>query len=127
MINALFDQPNYVALKKMMDATALRQEAIASNLANLETPNYKRIDVNPSFQAELRQALAAKDASSLSGVQPKLQVDASAVAQTMDGNTVQMENELMQMSQNGVSHALESQLITGNLLRLKLAITGRAA
>ena len=125
MINALFNQPNYVAVKKMMDATALRQEAIASNLANLETPNYKRIDVNPSFQAELRQALAAKDAGSLAGVRPQLQVDASAVSQTMDGNTVQMENELMQLSQNGVAHSLETQLITGNLLRLKLAITGR--
>jgi flagellar basal-body rod protein FlgB len=127
MINALFNQPNYLAAKKMMDATALRQEAIASNLANLETPNYKRLDVNPSFQTELQRALASKDAASLAGVQPQLQVDASAVAQTLDGNTVQMERELMLMNQNGIDHALEAQLITGNLLRLKLAITGRPA
>ena len=127
MINALFNQPNYVAAKKLMDATALREEAIASNLANLETPNYKRIDVNPSFQAELQRALAARDPASLAEVRPQLQVDPSAVAQTMDGNTVQLESELMQMNQNGIAHALEAQLITGNLARLKLAITGRSA
>ncbi|MEP6662309.1 MAG: hypothetical protein ABJC04_01475 [Verrucomicrobiota bacterium] len=32
----------------MLDVTAMRQEAIASNLANLETPNHKRIDVSAS-------------------------------------------------------------------------------
>ena len=127
MINALFNQPNYLAAKKMMDASALRQEAIASNLANLETPNYKRIDVNPSFQTELQRALATRDTATLAGVQPQLQVDPSAVAQTLDGNTVQLETELMQMNQNGIAHALEAQLVTGNLLRLKLAITGRSA
>jgi flagellar basal-body rod protein FlgB len=45
MISALFSQPNYVGAKKMLDATVLRHEAIASNLANIETPNYKRMDV----------------------------------------------------------------------------------
>jgi flagellar basal-body rod protein FlgB len=47
MINALFSQPNYLASKKMLDATVLRQEAITSNIANLETPNYKRLDIAP--------------------------------------------------------------------------------
>ena len=126
MVNALFSQPNYLAAKKMMDATVLRQEAIASNLANIETPGYKRIDVNPSFQAELRQALAGKDSESLAGMKPQLQVDANAVAQNPDGNTVQLEQELMQMNQNGVAHALESQLVTGTLMRLRMAITGRS-
>jgi flagellar basal body rod protein FlgB len=52
-------------------------------------------------------------------------VDASAVSNTKDGNTVQLEKELMKMNQNVVSHALETQLVTGQLLRLRLAITGR--
>ena len=61
MIEALFNQTNYAATKKMMDATALRHEAIASNIANIETPNYKRIDIAPSFQAELQSAMGSKD------------------------------------------------------------------
>jgi len=45
MIDALFADSYYTAAKKMLDVTALRHEAIASNLANVETPGYKRLDV----------------------------------------------------------------------------------
>ena len=126
MIDALFSQPNYVATKKLLDATALRQEAIASNIANLETPNYKRLDVAPNFQAELRQALGAGDVPQMAGLHPQLEADPSAVAQTLDGNTVQLESELLEQHNNSIANALELQLITGSLLRLRLAITGRA-
>ena len=44
-----------------------------------------------------------------------------------DGNTVQLEDELLAMNQNTLQHTLETQLITGSLLKLRLAITGRAA
>lgn len=125
MIEALFNQSNYVASKKMLDATVLRHEAIASNLANLETPNYKRLDVAPSFNAELQQAIAGEDPSRIASVQPRLDADPSAIANTRDGNTVQLETELTQISKNFLEHTLETQLITGTLLRLRLAITGR--
>jgi len=125
MINALFNQPNYLAIKKLLDGTVLRQEAIASNLANLETPNYKRIDVAPSFNVALSQALAAKNPAEINGVQPSLEVDAAAIAQNRDGSTVELETELMHLNKNALAHALETQLITGSLLRLRLAISGR--
>ena len=88
MIEALFNQPNYIATKRMMDATALRQEAIASNIANIETPNYKRIDVAPNFQAELRQALASQDAAKIGSMKPQLVEDSTSVSGRRDGNTV---------------------------------------
>ena len=53
MIDGLFASANYQGVKKMLDATVLRQEAIASNLANLETPNYKRVDISPGFASQL--------------------------------------------------------------------------
>ena len=126
MIDALFNQTNYVATKKLLDLTTLRHEAIASNLANLETPHYRRIDVAPTFQAELAQALNSRDASRISGLQPEISVDAQAVSNRRDGNTVQLESELMKLNQNALEHALETQLVGGTLLRLRLAITGRA-
>ncbi len=125
MIDALFSQTNYAAVKKMMDATALQHEAIASNLANVSKPGYKRLDLNTSFAAELKSALGAGDAAQIQNLQPKLAVDASAISNTRDGNTVQLEKELLQMNQNTIAHALETQLVTGQLLRLRLAITGR--
>ncbi len=125
MIDALFSQPNYAAAKKLLDATALRHEAIARNLGNVEKPGYQRVDVNPSFSAELQQALGAQNSDAVDNLQPALTVDANAVANSKDGNTVQLEKELMLMNQNTIAHALESQLVTGQMLRLRLAITGR--
>jgi flagellar basal-body rod protein FlgB len=125
MIEALFNAPNYAATKRMLDATALRHEAIASNLANVETPGYQRVDVAPSFSAELRSALQAGDAAKLAQAQPSLAVDSKAVAANRDGNTVRIEEELMHLSQNTFAHSLETQLITGALLKLRMAITGR--
>jgi flagellar basal-body rod protein FlgB len=127
MIEALFNQPSYVATKKMMDATALRHEAIASNLANIETPNYKRVDVAPNFTQELRSALGAQDPARISSISPTLVEDSNGISQTKDGNTVQLESELLNLNQNTMAHALETQLASGALLKLRLAITGRSA
>lgn len=126
MIEGIFSQPNYQAAKKMLDAVALRHEAIANNLANLETPGYKRIDLSPSFQMELQRATAARDPQQIASLKPTLALDPTAVANSRDGNTVKLESELMQLHQNTVAHTLETQLITGTLTRLKLAITGRS-
>ena len=127
MIDALFNQANYVATKKMLDVTALRHEAIASNLANLETPGYKRIDLAPTFNEQLTQAVAAGDSDGLRQLQPVLSVDTGAVASTRDGNTVQLENEMLQLSQNTLANTVETQLVSAALLKLRLAITGRTA
>jgi len=125
MIDALFNQPTYVAAKKMLDATVLRQEAIASNLSNLETPNYKRLDVAPSFEAQLTQAVKSGDASQIAGLQPKLAVDPSAFSGRNDGNTVSLESEMLKLNQNTFEDALETQLISSSLAKLRLAITGK--
>lgn len=127
MIDALFSQSNYAAMKKMLDATALQHEAIASNLANVSKPGYKRIEVNQSFDTELRSAMKSKDTDRIESLRPTVAEDPNAISNTKDGNTVQLENELMKMNQNTVAHALETQLITGQLLRLRLAITGRSS
>lgn len=127
MIDALFSQTNYAAMKKMLDATALQHQAIASNIGNVEKPGYQRVDLNPSFAAELQQAIGSRDGAQIANLQPSLTVDANAVANTKDGNTVQLEKELMKMNQNTIAHALETQLVTGQLLRLRLAITGRSS
>ena len=127
MIEALFSQPNYVGAKKALESTLLRHEAIASNIANLETPHYRRVDIAPSFTQALNRALGSGDSSQIAGLKPQLAVDAEAVSGNKDGNSVRLENELVQLSQNYVQHAVENQLVTGNLLKLRLAITGRAA
>jgi len=125
MIDALFNQPTYVAAKKMLDATVLRQEAIASNLSNLETPGYKRLDAAPSFETQLSQAVKSGDASQMAGLQPGIAVDKSAVSGRSDGNTVTLESEMLKLNQNTFEDALETQLVSSSLARMRLAITGK--
>ena len=125
MIEALFNQPNFLVANKALDAVVVREGAIANNIANLETPGYKRIDLSPSFEAELQRATASGDPQQIDSLQPALAVDASATASSLDGNNVHLENELMQMNQNSMTHALETQLISGMLSRMQMAITGK--
>jgi flagellar basal-body rod protein FlgB len=125
MIQALFNQSNYVATKKLLDATVMRHQAIASNLANVETPSYKRVDVAQTFQTELASALKTDDVSQVDALQPSVTLDPNAVASNRDGNSVKLEQELLALNQNTVAHTLETQLVSGSLLKLRLAITGR--
>jgi flagellar basal-body rod protein FlgB len=125
MIDALFSQPNYVASKKLLDATALRHEAIAGNLANLETPNYKRVDLASSFQTELQRAVASGDTSLIASSKPVLQTDTNAQAVRADGNTVQLETELAELQKNTLEYTVGTQFVTGAMTKLRLAITGR--
>ena len=127
MVEALFNQPDYLAAKKSLDAIALRQEAIASNIANLETPGYKRLDLAPSFQSELDRACASRDTSQIISLQPTLAPDSTAVPNSKDGNTVNLEKEMAQLSQNTLAHSLETQLVSNMLLRLRMAITAKSS
>lgn len=127
MVDALFNQPNYLAAKKSLDAVALRHEAIASNIANLETPGYKRLDLAPSFQSELDRACASRDSSQIASLQPSLAPDPTAVASGNDGNTVNLEKEMAQLNQNTVAHTLETQLVSNMLMRLRMAITAKSS
>jgi flagellar basal-body rod protein FlgB len=126
MIETLFNQPSYLTAKKMLDAVALRQEAIANNIANLETPGYQRLDLAPAFQTQLERACASGDSQQIVGLKPTLAVDPTAVPSSRDGNTVHLENELMQLNQNSTTHALETQILGNMLSRMRLAITGKS-
>jgi flagellar basal-body rod protein FlgB len=127
MIEGLFNQPSYLAAKKTLDAVAVRQEAIANNIANLETPGYKRVDLAPSFRTELDRACASGDSQQIAALKPSLAPDPSAMPNSKDGNTVSLENEMMQLNQNAMTHTLESQMLSSMLLRLKMAITGKSS
>ena len=125
MIDGLFSSSAYQGLHKMLDATVMRHEAIASNLANLETPNYKRIDVDSSFGAQLSRAIGEGDTKRIARLEPKLVVDKTALAANRDGNTVQLEQEMLALQKNAVAHRMQVQFITGRLMKIKSAIQGK--
>ena len=126
MIEALFNQPEMLAAQKTLDAVALRQEALASNVANAETPGYKRIDLSPNFQSDLARACASGDSQQISDLQPALAPDATATTTSPDGNNVNLENEMLQMNQNTLLHTLETQIVSYQLSKMRMAVTGKS-
>lgn len=125
MIDGLFASTNYQGVKKMLDATVMRHEAIASNLANIETPHYKRIDLNPNFASDLSSAINSQSRSGVENLRPSVGVDFKALAQNEDGNTVQLESEMLHLQDNTLAHQMQTQLITGALQKLRYAISTR--
>ena len=85
-----------------------------------------RVDVAPAFATELQQAVASKDTAGIRAVQPQLAIDPTAISGRKDGNNVQIESELMKLNQNFMEHQLETQLVSGAMMKLRMAITGKA-
>jgi len=125
MIDAIFNQPGYLGAKRMLDATVARHSAIAANIANAETPHYRRVDLAPSFRTELQNAIASQDVTRLRSLHPSITVDAQALSANRDGNTVNLEHELLELGQNSLENAIETQVVTGALAKLRSAITGK--
>jgi flagellar basal-body rod protein FlgB len=128
MIDPIFNSENYQLTRKLLDGVALRQEAIAANVANAETPGYRRLDLAPDFLEQLKSSMASGDlARGNTAVKPTLTEDTHARALRPDGNTVEIEKELLEMNKNSVAHEYLTQIITSNIKQLKMAITGHAS
>lgn len=126
VVDPIFQSDNYQLARKLLDAAALRQEAIAANVANVETPGFRRVDVNPDFAVQLKAQVAAGDfAQRAAGLRPQLIEDPSARSVRPDGNTVEIERELLEMNRNAVEYQFLSEVVSSNLKQLKMAITGR--
>lgn len=127
MIDPIFQTDNYQLARKLLDAAVLRQEAIATNVANAETPGFRRLDISSDFATQLKARMAAGDLARTSdSLKPQLIEDASARAVRPDGNTVEMERELMAMNRNAVEYDFLTQIVSNNIKQLKMAITGRS-
>jgi flagellar basal-body rod protein FlgB len=127
MIDPIFHSDNYQLARNLLDASVLRHEAIAANVANAETPGYRRVDIASDFAAQLRTRLAAGNLASGEPVAaPRLVEDSNARSVRPDGNTVDIENELLAMNRNAVEHEFLSEIVSRNLKQLRVAITGRA-
>lgn len=124
MIDRLLATPTYDASKRLLDAAALRQEAIASNIANAETPGYKRVDLEQSFASEFAARLKAGNMASPPS--PRVVEDSAASSQRADGNTVEVDKELLAMGKNGAEFEVLTDFVSGSLKQLRMAITGRS-
>lgn len=94
-------------LNRAADASWLRNNAIANNIANVDTPGYKRQDV--SFEEEFRQALTRSCYTSLDGkvrdvsmsrLQARPFTDYGGFSYRLDGNNVDIDQENIYLAEN---------------------------
>jgi flagellar basal-body rod protein FlgB len=125
VVDPIFQSANYQLACKLLDAAALRQEAIAANIANAETPGYRRLDVAPDFAAQLKSRLEAGGPGAVPTVEARLVEDPHARTVRPDGNTVEIERELLAMNRNAVAYEFLTDVVSRNIKQLRVAITGR--
>lgn len=110
---------NYInVLDKAADAANSRNEIISNNIANVDTPNYKRKDV--SFQSYLEMELIGGESldervseinTHLSDFGGLIYTDSSTLSYRLDGNNVDIDTESAMLAENQIRYnALVEQI-----------------
>lgn len=105
-------------LRRVMDAAALRHKVIAQNVANVNTPGYRRLAVE--FEDEL-----AREMASPGGAVATPTVVVADAADRQDGNTVDLDREMGDLTKNGLLYQAAAQITASRLAALKAAVGGR--
>jgi flagellar basal-body rod protein FlgB len=113
-----------------------RAELLASNLANVDTPNYKAKDID--FQAALTNAMDTQSAQRLTttnkqhfavggqvaeGLMAPIQYRMS-LQDSLDGNTVDEHTEKSQFMQNAVQYQASVEFLGARFTGMKKALRG---
>jgi flagellar basal-body rod protein FlgB len=132
---------NLDILWKTMDASMLRNNVMSNNIANSDTPNFKRTDVN--FEAQLKRALDSEKGKSsefpafltdekhipfyepldYSDVKPKRVLDYLTTSKN-NGNNVDIETETMGMLQNQLMYQTLSQAVAVKFANVQSVLRG---
>jgi len=112
---------SFAIIGKMLDGCAKRHEIIAANLANTETPGYKRIGVQ--FEKQLAQAIGRNDRTAIEEVTPETGETPGLKARA-DGNNVDFGFELGEMTRNTLVFSTFAQLAASRIRRYREAIGG---
>lgn len=126
-------------LHRTMDVSSLRRRVLADNLANADTPNFKRSVVN--FESQLSRALSSEKEQSRKmpaalsdsrhipfyrpenyrDVGPKRVLDYTTISDN-NGNNVDVEEESMQLLQNQLNYDLMTRVVTNQFQQLNLVL-----
>lgn len=112
-----------LGLEQALSGAALRQRAIANNIANANTAGYKRTDVD--FHSALAEALAAPDAKSkLESLSFQTHTDDSTSTRA-DGNNVDIEQEMANLSETSLEYQSLIAVSRARNTMLKIAMGTR--
>ena len=126
-----------IVQEKTLDAAWLRNEALSQNLANIDTPNYKRKDVD--FEKYLRGALTVDTgdaifrrrqkfrfddpAPDLKSIRPTIREEYNPMAMRIDGNNLDIDEEMAQMAKNIIKYNVVTQNLNSVFSKIKHAVS----
>ena len=120
-------------LSKSLDVYGMRQRAIASNIANAETPGYERKWI--TFEDQLRQLIKSEATKRNSPeiqhslndlsrkIRPQLIVDTTP-SESNDINNVNIDQEMAQLAQNHLQFLIAARLTKHYFEMLNLSLKG---
>ncbi|HHW60553.1 MAG TPA: flagellar basal body rod protein FlgB, partial [Syntrophomonadaceae bacterium] len=138
MLEKMFNSPNLLLMEKAMDASLLRQNVIANNIANVDTPKFKRSEV--IFEDRLREALLSDSSSkkllktnsrhmdvceqTVEALTPAV-VKINDRSYRNDQNNVDIDVEMAKHTRNKIYYDYMAHNLSNDLRLLRMAITGR--
>lgn len=126
------DAYNYInIINKAAEASWTKNEIIANNLANVDTPDYKRKDLN--FEAVLSDALSDTSLHTknldkkvanikLSSLTPNVYTEYSTLSYRYDGNNVDIDTEQAYLADNQIKYNALLDSMTQEFNRLKTVL-----
>lgn len=108
-----------VTLESAIRGAAARQTALASNVANANTPGYRRQDVD--FQGALRAAMTSGNQTEVEHVAFGATTDGSTPMQA-DGNSVDIDVENATLAKNGLQYEALVSVTSARIAILKSAM-----
>jgi flagellar basal-body rod protein FlgB len=102
----------------------LRQQAISSNIANMETPGYHRIAVR--FEEALSEAIESPSSSAnVRDIEPELYVPHNTTVKS-NGNDVSLDVEIGELVKNSLRHTAYVRLLRQKFGQIQEAINVQA-
>ncbi|NOH01763.1 MAG: flagellar basal body rod protein FlgB [Chloroflexi bacterium] len=128
MSNSLFSDAAIRLAKAALDGLSLRQQIISRNLANIDTPGYQAQTID--FEETLKRLIGNGDSLPMQVTDISHQVPASQAAGfsasmrpggsfRADQNNVDIDVEMIDMSETGIQYQAVSQAVSQKLLLLK--------
>jgi flagellar basal-body rod protein FlgB len=113
-------------LESYLKLTSSREQAIAANMANVDTPGYHTRDID--FQGELKKAMngirsKSEDGTTTAGMNPVV-YEVQGLMERPDGNNVSLDREGLLMAQTQLQYQLGVQLVERHFHRTLSAING---
>ena len=145
MLDSMFANSTLPILEQVVGFTQARHGVLAGNIANMDTPGYRTLDLSPAeFQEQLKKAIEEQHSAAERPIYPsqapgpmpsvdELRSEFFAKEQQPfksmlrhDDNNASLEEQVTEIAKNHAQHNLALSLMTAQFRLLRAAITERA-